>query len=120
MTTDEAIENLARQVGRSVYTLRRWEDEGRIPPAHRIGTRRKRHWTPEEAAQIRALAGVSEQPDLDSLEQVLQQLAPAIAKAARDLTAQQASSGPSDIMTQAQSLLGGATVKSLTQDLIGR
>jgi len=105
-----AIDDLARQVGRSVCTLRRWEREGRIPIARRVGLRGTRHWTHEEAAQIRAMLGVSTQPDpLDSLERTLRELAPAIAKAARELTAQQASSGPSDIMTQVEGLFKGLT-----------
>jgi hypothetical protein len=56
------IRQLADEVGREVCTLRRWEREGKIPPAHRAGLKRKRWWTPQEAAEIRAQFGAVPEP----------------------------------------------------------
>ena len=73
-----AIDDLARQVGRSVSTLRRWEREGRIPVAHRVGLRGTRHWTDEEAAQVRAMLGVEPPPTLE--DRLLHDLSEVLAK----------------------------------------
>ncbi len=46
---------LARFVGRSRETIRRYEALGLIPPGHRDPVNRRRYWTPAEAESIREL-----------------------------------------------------------------
>ena len=104
------IRQLANEVGREVCTLRRWEREGKIPPAHRAGLKRKRYWTPQEAADIKAKFG----PDpLESLLATLERLAPVIMEQAEALL------GDKALAEAAKALLGeqdiGKTVRSLVR-----
>ena len=51
------VGELARRFGRDTSTIRRWEREGRIPPARRDPLNGHRYWSETEVEELRRRLG---------------------------------------------------------------
>jgi len=124
------IGEVAKQVGKSVFTLRRLEAQGRIPQARREAFTYRRVWSEEQVAEMRRLLGVESPPTLaenlvnilndaglpdsfDGFLAMFKRLAPVIMQQAEGLL------GDKTLAEAVEALQGGEVLEQAAKALLG-